>query len=471
MVEQRPLWAHQKLAIQRATAPGVYNYALFLDLGTGKTRTMLEILRHHYNREKKVVKTVIVAPLIALSNWKNEFSKFTKIPPEKIHILEGSIKSKADQLRDLDGVILCNYDIFVKQEFSEAIIKWEPSILVLDESHRVKDGSAKRTKNIIKVSLSMGNKKYRYLMTGSPVTNSQMDIWSQFYILDHGETFGSSFFGFRACYFINKNSFMTGAKKFPNWQPKAGVDAEINRRIKSKASIVKKEECLDLPELVRVEVEVPLSPMQRKLYEEMKKDYITFVNDKAAVASIALTKLIRMMQILTGFLKVDDGTIQRFDNPRSRILAELLSDVGKSSRTIVWCVQHEDYATVRKVCKDAGIRAVEAHGLIEQKQRDINLELFRKDPEVRVLIGSPSAIGIAINLVESDLSIWYSRNFSLEQDEQASGRNHRSGSEIHSKVTRIDLVARGTLDEVILSALKDKKNMASNILQMDISKL
>jgi SNF2 family DNA or RNA helicase len=472
VVENNPLWDHQKEAILRATAEGVTNFALFMEMGTGKSRTLLEILRHHYNKEKKILRTVIVAPIIVLPNWKDEFKKFTKIPEDKIHILEGSIKSKADQLRNLDGIIVCNYDMFVRKEFTDALIEWCPKIVVLDESHKIKCPQAKRTKNILKLSQSMGKNGYRYILTGTPATNSQMDVWSQFFFLDHGDTFGAHFFGFRAAYFININQFKSGVgKNFPLYVAKKGIDEEINRRIKSKASIVKKEQCLTLPPFITVEIEVPMSPSQRKAYDAMKKDFITFINDKAAVASIALTKIIRMQQILSGFCKMEDDSIELFDSPRARILGELLSDISRSGKVICWSVFHQDYYTIRKVCEQHGLGYREIHGKLHQTEKLLSLKQFKEEKDVHVLIASPAAAGAGLNIVEAKYAVWFSRNFNLEQEQQASSRNHRHGSQIHSSITKYDLVCRGTLDEVILTALKDKKNMAANILQMDISKL
>ena len=461
-----PLWQHQKEAIQRSKLLGGNELALFFDPGTGKTRTMLEIMRHIYNTNKRVEKTLIVCPLIVTTNWVNEIRKYTKIPDSKVTLLHGTISEKARTLAILDGIVIVNYDIFTREEFRDAAIKWGPKVLVLDESHRCKDASSKRTKSLIRLSMSMSKKAHRYLLTGTPITNDQTDLWSQFYILDHGDTFGNNFFSFRSYYFYNVNANKPNAK-FPLWVPRPGIEDNIKEKISKKTIVAKKESCLDLPDLVFQEYDVELSEKQRKLYHEMKNDFITFINGKEAVAQLALTKMMRMQQILSGFLKMEDGSVERFDNPREGMLRELLSDLCRAHKVIVWSVFHEDYATIRKICQDLKIGYVEVNGLLGEKEKFANIESFQKDESVRVFSGSPQAGGIGINLVEAPISIWYSRNYSLEQDEQAMARNYRGGSERHTKVTRIDLVARKTIDEVILKAVREKKKLADTILNID----
>lgn len=463
-----PLWQHQSNFVERAKLPGGNELALFFDPGTGKTRTLLEVLRWIYNTRTRVERTLIVAPLIVTKNWKDEIKKYTKIPDSKVHTLEGTVAEKAKQLATLEGIVIVNYDIFVRDEFRNAAIAWKPKVLVLDESHRCKEQSAKRTKNMIKLSLSMGPDSYRYLLTGTPITNDQTDLWAQFYILDHGKTFGNNFWAYKSYYFMNiKAGAPKNGKYFPMWVPRPGIDAILADKIKNKAMVVKKEECLDLPPLIFQEVEVELSAEQQRIYKDMKNDFVAFVKNKEAVAQLALTKMLRMQQILSGFLKMEDGSIEKFENPRERVLRELLSDICGTNKVIVWAVFHEDYATIRKVCEELKIGYVEVHGLISEKEKFANITRFQKEAEARVFIGSPQAGGIGINLVEAPISIWYSRNYSLEQDEQAMARNYRGGSEQHLKVTRIDLVARRTIDEVILRAVREKKKIADSILSID----
>lgn len=470
-MELPKLWAHQDAAITFAkTNPDV---ALFYDTGTGKTRTIIEILRYRFNHAKKIQTTLIVCPLIVCENWRSEIKKYSKIPPQKVVVLTGPIKSRISKMESLQGhIVITNYEAFASDEFSQAVyVKLLPELLVCDESHRVKNPTATRTKRLVKLSLLMEERKaqgvpiHRYILSGSPILNNQMDIFSQFLILDAGKTFGKNFFVFRNQYFFNKNANMPKHVQFPDWQIRREKEAEMSVLVGRKSLQAKKSECLDLPELIRQEIDVPMSKEQQRAYNDMKKDFITFVETGVCTAQLAITKSLRMQQCLSGFLKLEDGTIHRFDdNPRAKALSELLEDLAPYHKILVWSVFKENYDQIRTVCEKLKLPYVEVHGDVPNKEKYAAVDRFNSDPTVRVFIGHPGSGGIGINLVAASYSIFYNRNFSREQDIQAEARNHRGGSEIHDKITRIDLVSKGTLDELILEALAEKQNIAEKIL-------
>ena len=166
------------------------------------------------------------------------------------------------------------------------------------------------------------------------------------------------------------------------------------------------------------------------------------------------------------FLKMEDETIMKVPSNRDKVLADLLESIPEGEKVIIWAVFHENYKSIAKVCQDLKMPFKEVHGLVSDKEKHMNLEEFKKDPTIRVLIGSPAALGVGVNIVEASYSIWYSRNFSLVQDEQASARNYRGGSERHKSITRYDLVTRGTVDELAMDAIKNKYNISERILSL-----
>ncbi len=459
------LWAHQKEAIIKGKR--LKSMALFFDVGTGKTRTILEILRDHYNDNKKILPTLIICPVAVMFNWKNEFKKFTKIPESKIFVLTGSVEERKQvyKVAPKDSIFIINYDSF-SHGFVDICLSHPPEVLVLDESHRCKDSTAKRTKNIIKLSDAMSTDSYKYILTGTPVLNSQLDLFTQFRILDGGKLFGKNYFAFRATYFQDKNAFMPKQKHFPNWSPKVGADDKLKNLIAPIVCLAKKDECLDLPPMVRTEIEVEMSKEQARAYESMKKDFIAFLdNGGVSVAQLAITKAIRMQQIVSGFIKTEEGEIHHFkENPRAKALYDLLEDITPKEKVIVWGMFHEDYDTIKGVCNKLSLPYSEVTGLVKDKQ--IQLDAFEKDPKVRVMISSPAAGGTGVNMIQASCMIYYSRSYSLEHDLQSEARNYRGGSEIHSKITRIDLVAKNSIDSIILKCLRDKKNIADNIMDL-----
>lgn len=465
-----PFWDHQTRAVE-AARPLPY-YGLFMEPGTGKTRTTTEILREKFNAYSRVLRTLVLSPKITLENWKDEWLKFTKVPASRVVVLSGTgpqrlkifRKAKADYP---DGfIVISNYEALVAMpELHKELMEWCPEALVCDESQRVKEIKSKRTKAVIQLA---DKAKYRYILSGTPVLKSPMDLFSQFRILDKGHLFGQNFFVFRARYFVDKNAGMPRDRYFPNWVLRDGAMLDIRARITGCTISVKKSECLDLPPLVKKVINVPLSPVQKKHYEEMKNDFITYINDKAAVASLAIVKALRLQQIVSGHLPLsdEDNTIAHFEKtPREEALKELLEQLTPDHKVIVWACFRQNYETIRNVCTDLGLEYVEVHGEISDKNKFAAVDKFRTDPKVRVYLGHPASGGIGINLVESSYSIRYSRNFKLEDQLQSDARNYRGGSEMHESITQIELVTPGTIDEEVMKSLANKEAVGDMILK------
>lgn len=463
-----PLWAHQKEAIEKAASHS--DLALLMEPGVGKTRTIIEILRMHFNRHKKYLKTLIVCPSAVVPNWRNEIIKFSRITTDKIHLLDDSMtlaKRGETYAKGPPGIYVVNFEAFAYPNFVGHALKNPPDILIIDESHRVKAFDAKRTQAIIKLSMLMEELplKHRYILTGSPVLNSQLDIFTQFKILDAGKTFGKNYYAFRATYFSAVPKKINAQRTFLEWFPKAGINEQLKALMSAKSVVAKKELCLDLPPLVKVEIDVKLGHEQEQAYKEMKKDFMAITPSGVGFAQLALTKALRMQQILSGFLKLDDGNIYRFkENPRAMVLSDLLEDITPSEKVIVWSVFHEDYDTIKRVCDKLSLPYAEVTGLVKDKQTE--LDRFEKDPNCRVMISSQAAGGTGVNMIEASSMIYYSKGYSFEHDLQSEARNYRGGSEKHHKITRYDLVARKTIDEIVLKALREKKDLSTNMMEL-----
>jgi len=392
-------------------------------------------------------------------------------------LLQGSGKKRATMFQELafrgdearlGRIFITNYESLLMKNLFELFMEWQPEVLILDESHKCKNMSSSRTKKMIK--LSDKSVEYCYLLSGTPITNDLMDVFAQYRIMDGGKTFGKNWVHFRRQFFYDANAGMPKHKYFPNWKIRESMLGRMNQRLALTSMRVKKEDCLDLPPLVRQVIEVELSREQRRHYDTMKRDFIALIEEGACVAQLAITKALRLQQILSGFIKVEkeDGEeeiVSYKSNPRLNALKDLLLDLTPNHKVIVWAVFKENYAAIRRLCEDKGIKYVEVHGSISDKEKDENVEKFNNCDETRVFIGNPSSGGIGINLVASDVAIFYSRNFSLEADLQAEARNHRGGSEVHKKVTRIDIVTKDTLDEQIKDALARKEKISETVLQ------
>lgn len=461
-------WKHQLEAIERARREEVF--ALFFEMGAGKTSTTINILRQKFNAHKHVFSTLILCPVIVVENWKKEWLAHSKIDPKKLILLQGSQVQRRKMFakaidEDPHRIVITNYEALLMQDLFKDFLTWNPKALVLDESHKCKDPKSKRTK----LATELADKAvFKYILSGTPILNTPMDIFSQFRILDGGKSFGKNFWAFRAEYFYDKNAGMPKDKYFPDWRIRPGSLERINDKIFQRGMRITKEECLDLPPLVKQELKVEMIPEQIRLYKEMKKDLVTYLGDKACVATLALTKALRLMQIASGFLKMEDDSIIRIeDNPKKEALKELLSEITPAHKVLVWAVFKENYEQIKEVCTELDLRFVEVHGEIPNARKFENVEQFNTDPQTRVFIGHPGSGGIGINLVSASYSIFFSRTFSLEHDLQAESRNHRGGSKEagHEKITRIDLVCKDTIEELVLKKLANKEEISESLLR------
>ena len=476
-VSLTPLWDWQKEAIARAEPLDAFG--LLCDPGVGKTRTQIEIMQAKYKKAGRVLRTLIVCPQVVMQNWRAELLKYSDIDREDIVILKGTgaqrrelLMKAADLTTKAPKIFIVNYEGLLMEKLYEAFQWYGFEMIIADESHRVKNPSSKRTKALVALSRTA---RFKYIMTGTPVLQSPLDLFSQFQFLDGGETFapvGNNFFAFRHYFFYNANANKPAHVTWPDWKIRPGAVDQISEKIKAKTIHVKKEECLDLPPMVRKEVPVELSKEQRIHYEMMKKAFITFIEDKACSAQLAITKALRLQQITSGFIQTEDGaTIQLKENPRLEALEDLLEDLVLESKkkVIIWACWKENYKQIASVLDRLKISYVEVHGEVSSASKQAAIDNFCNNEETKVFLANQGAGGIGINLVQASYAIYYSRSFSLEHDIQSEARNYRGGSNMHESITRIDLVAQGTIDEVILQALASKQEMSDKVLR-DVAK-
>lgn len=493
-------WAHQLTAIERAKS--LPYFALFFEMGAGKTGTAINILRAKMTPMGRYVKTLILCPPIVVPNWADEFAMHSKIPRDRVVLLQGSAKERLKTFNEhayqddtpRPVFFVTNYESlllggfkektgkkrYIEGELFQAMYKWAPEAVICDESHRLKNYKAQRSQLVQKLANPVDpktkaplRKPWTYLLSGSPVLNSPMDLFYQFLIMDGGETFGKNFFVFRARFFEDKNKDMPKERYFPNWVVKSGAVEQINELIFKFGMRVTKDECLDLPEETSITIKCKMGPLQTRNYKELKRDFITTVESKTASVTLAIVKALRLMQVTSGFLSLD-GEGDEQDRAKAvyeecekeQHLEHLLEELTPGSKVIVWAVWKENYAIIRRVCERLNVRFVEVHGGISRAQQNENVTRFKTDESVRVFIGHPGSGGIGINLTCAPYSIFYSRTFSLEHWLQARARNHRGGQT--EKVTHYDLVCEGTIDELVQNKLAGKLDMSESLLK-DIS--
>lgn len=474
-------YKHQLEAIELASKLG--STALFWEMGTGKTGGMINILRYRYNVARRVQKTLILSPSVTLYNWKNEFKIHSNIHEDNILVLEKSGKARVKMLVDnllddgtkqfsRDKIIIVNYEALLNEELLKVILTWQPEILICDESHYIKNPSSKRSKAVFKIS---SKASYRHLLTGTPILNSPMDVFMQYKVLDNGEAFGKNFHVFKRTYFQDENAAWAGRPGyFPKLIPIPEKFPELHERMFKRATRIIKSECLDLPPLVKKVINVEISPEQSKAYQEMKRDFLTFVKNlkqnnelTPITAQLAVTKALRLQQILSGYVKTETGEEIEFKKvPRLEITKELLQNLAPSHKVILWCCFKKNYEQLERICKELNLEYAKLTGEQSTKEKQHEMERFNSEQACRVIIANRRAGGIGINLVSASYSIVYSRNFSLADELQSEARNYRGGSQIHEQIVKIDLCTKGTIDETVLEALTNKQKLSDRIIDL-----
>lgn len=472
--KQYKLWAHQLLGVTLGLLQDTF--ALFFEVGTGKTATAIRILCERMNLLQRNLRVIVFCPPVVCINWKREFGMFSDIDQSKIQVLNGPGKERLEILKKRKAQIyITNYEALLMKDLFEEMKKFGPEFIIFDEGHKLKSPQAVRSKKAAELA---DLAKYKLLLTGTPILNTTMDLFQQFRVLDGGQTFGKNFFTFRAKYFMDKNARMPSHIHFPDFVVKPKSMAAFNEIIHARGAVARKADCLDLPPLIRKRVEVTMGAKQVRAYESMRKDFIAFMEGGTAVAQLAITKALRLQQIVSGFVRCEgegvgsENDIHFDDNSRIDALRSVLEEIfEQGQKVIIWAVFHENYAQIRKLLESMKIKYVELHGEINGKKRQEYVDSFNNDAEVFALIGHPGSGGVGVNLISASYSVYYSRGFSLEYDLQSEARNYRAGSERHEKITRIDLVAPNTIDDLILERLSNKQGISDKVLREIVEEL
>lgn len=462
------LWEHQKEAANRALSARK-GFAFFMEMGTGKTATIITTLRIHYKREQHAPTTLIICPFIVGQNWAKEFEEHApELAPLVCNLTSYSstsarIKAVTEQ-RDQKKIWIVNWEWTSLDGFRQLIDKLGMvHYMVCDESHRAKNPKSKRAPRLL--SLAKDARKV-YLASGSPILNGPLDIYMQAKLIGATDL---TYPAFRNKYYYDANSSWRGSQSYyPKWTIKPGAEEKISQMIDAYCYRKTKAECLDLPPLTRQSIKVPLTKDQRKVYTEMVQDYVAEWETHRVTADLAITRTLRLQQLSNGiFNSVNDGP-QRIPSAKYSALEDLLESIleNKGAKVVVWSCWVDTFQPIQDVCDKLAVNSVMLTGQQSGNEKRMNLIAFKKDPATRVLIASQGAGGTGINLQDvCNYMVYFARSFNLEHEIQSEARCHRGGSEKWDKVSRYDLITTGTIEEDIDYVLQNKLMGAEQILQ------
>jgi len=445
-----------------------------MEMGTGKSKVLIDTIGILYGKGA-INAVVIVAPKGVYRNWSTK-----EIPdhmPDHIdtHVAVWSPaprkQEKADLVKlfntDLDElkIFLINVEAFSTPKgvkFTENFILGHQVLFAVDESTTIKNPKASRTKAITKLAK---NTKYRRILTGSPITQSPLDLYSQTEVLDTNLLGYTSFYSFQNHYGEVVNRYF-GGRTVRQVVGYRNLD-ELSQKLDSFSYRVLKSDCLDLPEKLYIRRDVTLTAEQKKLYSELKELAITeLANQEMVSVTNVLTQLLRLHQIVCGHIKSDDGTETPINNNRIDELIEVIAEM--QGKVIIWANYRQNILEIVETLQGLfGADAVASYfGDTTPDERDRVIKQFQDpDSPLRFFVGNTQTGGYGITLTEAQNVIYYSNNFDLEKRLQSEDRAHRIGQK--NNVTYVDLVAKDTVDEKIVTALRSKLDLAQEVLGDD----
>jgi SNF2 family DNA or RNA helicase len=460
-------YEHQLVALEKSWDKEEYAY--FMEMGTGKSKVLIDNIAILYDKGK-INAALIIAPKGVYRNWLS--SEIPTHMPSHIQyksVLWTALTSKTKD-KEYQSLFETDYNlhIFIMNvealsttkglTFVRKFLSCHNTLIAVDESTTIKTPSAKRTKSILKLSELA---KYRRILTGSPITKSPLDLYTQCGFLNEELLGFSSYYAFRSRYahMIERNF---GGRRVQIVKSYQRLD-ELSKLIEPFSYRVLKEDCLDLPDKIYIRREVELTEEQTKLYSTMKQMALATLNGKLLTAPNVLTQLMRLHQITCGHFKSDDGKIQELKNNRIEELMSILEET--EGKAIIWANYIYDIERiVEAIKKEYGEDSVvQYYGAINSDERQKNIERFQ-DPlsTFRFFIGNPQTGGYGITLTAANTVIYYSNGYDLEKRLQSEDRAHRIGQK--KSVTYIDLIAEKTIDEKIVKALRKKIDIASQIM-------
>lgn len=441
-------------------------FGLLWSMGTGKSAATIAGATKLFTTDK-ISAVLIIAPNGVHTNWiKREIPKFCITFYDAFAhpgYMKACDRAAYDNLCEHDPTILKFYAINIealshesgKQLCLDFIMGHHGKVLmIVDESSTIKTPGSKRTKAVLHLGRLVC---YRRILTGTPLTQSPFDIWSQAEFLKPG-IFGK-YFQFTHRYAIYQ-TIKFGSRSFQTVKEYQNL-SELRQRLLPFCSFIRKDDVLDLPPKLFEIRDVPMTQEQLTHYKEMKNLLMTEFEKDLITATNGLHKLIRLHQITLGFLTDDNNKVLSIKHNRLIALKQILDE--SDGQLIIFTNFRFALLEIENLLVKEKISHVVYHGDIPLDDRQIAIDKFQAG-QVKVFLATVQTAGFGLTLTKANLVVYYSNGYSLERRVQSEDRAHRIGTT--KPVTYIDLVSPKTVDEHVLSALMSKSDIESNVTNL-----
>ena len=432
--------------------------ALYTDMGSGKTKIMVDLIRN-----RGWGKVLIVCPKKVARVWPREFQKHARRADINVidvsdiagakkptHIRESVLNNKLAQ-----QVIIVNYESVWRSPFREFLLKYKLDCIICDESHKIKSPASKCSRFLTLLGKRVPN---RFLMTGTPLAQSPLDIYAQYRFLKPS-IFGTNFGNFKDIY-ANMIKDAGGFAILDKKTPYKNLD-ELQEKMFSCA--FKTDSEIELPPTQDILVEFPLSPKAEKYYKELQKEGCLELAGGTLETGNILAIITRLQQLVSGYIPLElDGVtkLTEIDTTRQEALKELLEDMPASEPVVVFAKYRKDIINIRNLVKAMGRKSSELSGKRDTMHR-------WEAGKTTVLVVQISSGAEGIDLTRARYCVYYTLTPSLGQYLQSRKRIHRPGQD--KPVIYYTLIAKmkkgKTIDEKILEALKNNKRVVDSIME------
>ena len=470
-------------------------FGLFFEMGCGKSLTALAIMGALWE-QGLIRRVLVIAPGSVVSVWEDELKKFAAFP----YAFSALLGTKAQRLKKLaaledlgvpggralreclqqppcvppskggglngigtgdpsptNGTELLvagiNYESVWRDEIFEALLRFGPELVICDESQRIKNHKAQQTVAAVELAKRA---KYRLALSGTPITQDVQDLFSQYDFLD-STVFGENFFSYRNRYCLMGgfgNKKVIGTKN----------EDELSNRMYSIAYRVTKAEALDLPPETFLYRKVELSPKERKLYDEMRRNaYIELSAEQEVSATTVLTKLLRLQQIAGGFIKADgEERVQQIGTSKMDALEDILEDyvLGERRQLVIFARFIPEIDGICELLHKKGISYHRITGDVALEERGQRVSEFQSGQR-QCFVAQIQTAGLGITLHAASAAVFYSVGYNLADYQQALARIHRKGQT--QPCTYIILQGANTVDQKVMEALEKKSDVAKRI--------
>ena len=458
-------YEHQRQALIKGAK--LKNFAYFMEMGTGKTKVAIDNAAYLF-KEKQIQLVIVIAPNSVYQNWIKEIE--THCPVEDYNIFVHKVDKKFQYLADKLNFYLINVEAFSHQSGVQTLMPillnlGRYTMMILDESTTIKNREAKRTKAICKLGTMAG---YKRILTGSPITKSPLDLYTQCSFLSPSLLGFKSFLSFRNRYCmmepipVSNDRVIMIPKYFINLH-------ELEDKLKSFSYRVRKEDCLDLPEKIYQQRFVEFTIEQKRVYKQMQEQAFAIIQDQEVSFANKLTEMLKLHQVCNGFLKTNEGAIVELEDcPKLKELIKVIEE--GDGKFIIWTNYIHNIESICKLLKKlyGDKSVVSIYGAVSVEDRTIAVNKFQSDPDVKFFVGNPTTGGYGLTLTAASYVVYFSNSYNLEVRQQSEDRAHRIGQK--KNVTYVDILMRNSIDMLIVSALQRKIKISAETLGEEVKR-